>query len=79
MNHVVHESDHREIYGWNNMRYNLMCSDLLARVSHSNFAQGIGPFLPLSLMRLALGLLKTSVSGSGQVIYIGILTSIGQT
>ena len=56
-----------------------MRSDSLARVSHSGFAQGIGPFLPPSLMHLALGLLKTSVSGGGQVISIGIPTLIGQT
>ena len=56
-----------------------MHSDSLARASHSDFAQGIGPFLPPSLTRLALGLLKTSVSDSGQVISIGIPTSIGQT
>ena len=42
------------------------------------FAQGIFPFLPPSWTHLALGLLKTSVSGSGQVISISIPTSIGQ-
>ena len=79
MNHVVHEYDHRAIYGWNDMRHNLMRSDSLARVSHSDFAQGIGPFLPPSLTRLALGLLKTSIIYSGQVIYFDIPTSTGQT
>ena len=79
VNHVIHESNHRVIYGWNDMRHNLMRSDSLARASHSDFAQGIGPFLPPSLTRLALKLLKTSKIYSGQVIYIGILTSIGQT
>ena len=75
------ESDHRIIYGWNDKRHNLMRSDSLARASHPDICSRDLPFLASGFdtprSRATQDFLFFFCSG--QVIYIGIPTSIGQT
>ena len=75
------ESDYRIIYDWNDVRHNLMHSDSLARASHPDIRSRDLPFLASEFDTPRSRATQDFLFffWSGQVIYIDIPTSIGQT